>query len=65
MIEERKFEVKTYSKSKLAAKYRVDLSTFKKWCVGIGKIFTEEQWGKRHFLKPIEVQLIIDKLGEP
>ncbi len=60
-MEETTFTVKAYTKTQMASKYRVSLTTFKKWLRNVNDL--GEYLGKCY--TPAQVQKIVDHLGTP
>ena len=59
-------EVKTYSKSQLAAKYKVAVSTLVGWFDPfINELENLDYRKEQKILNPNQVKLIFDKLGMP
>lgn len=58
------FVITTYSKSQLAEKYHVSMSTLKAWILK-AHVMTNEEYGNYNLFTPAQVKAIVDKLGEP
>lgn len=59
-----KFVIKSYLKSELAAAYGVSIYTFRKW-LQQEELLTTEAEKNAKILNPKQVQLIVEKFGNP